>query len=168
MDCREIRIFLVILPDGNLVHPLRHGNVGTSSSGCCAGSCQCVPWYPPCGLWSLLRHGLLSHVGLRLWLVICPVLGRLLRRHCLLLLRAGCRSLLSAGACVAIGLCACGCGGYCGACRGCWGAALPVVPAAVVAVEPVHPSVQTGCPCSSPLSVPPPSRRFFFWSCGLA
>lgn len=40
------------------------------------------------------------------------------------------------------------------------GVRLPVVPAAVVAVEPVHPSVQTGCPCSSPLSVPPPSRRF--------
>ena len=36
---------------------------------------------------------------------------------------------------------------------------LPVVPAAVVAAEPVLPSVQTDCPCSSPLSVPPPSRQ---------
>lgn len=54
---------------------------------------------PVCELWSLLRYWLLSHVGLRLWLVILSrSLWRLLRRpHCLLLLRAGCRSLLSAG-----------------------------------------------------------------------
>ena len=53
-----------------------------------------------CGLWSLLRYGLLSHVGLRLWLgvILCRSLRRLLRwPHCLLLLRTGCRSLLSSG-----------------------------------------------------------------------
>ena len=55
---------------------------------------------PVCGLWSLLRYRLLSHIGLRLWLwlvILCRSLWRLLRRpHRLLLLRAGCWSLLSA------------------------------------------------------------------------
>lgn len=60
---------------------------------------MCPMVSPVCGLWSLLRYWLLSHIGLRLWLgvILCRSLRRLLRwPHCLLLLRIGCRSLLSA------------------------------------------------------------------------
>lgn len=33
---------------------------------------------PVCGLWSLLRHGLLSHIGLRLGVILSRTLRRLL------------------------------------------------------------------------------------------